>query len=165
MITRKKLAKAAAFILVTVLVRQLLCLFLVDDIHVASRLSLQDFYDNAGKIDTLFLGSSHCRNGVDPRIADEMLGTYSFNLGTNAQTLCASYYLLREALRYDEIETVYLETFYTMFQQPGTLGDERSYLAITDFMEPESPNRYAILKQLRGGGSAGRNNFPCTPVF
>ena len=43
---------------------------LVDDVHSYSRVMLQELYRDAGNIDTLFLGSSHCYRSVDPAAVD-----------------------------------------------------------------------------------------------
>ena len=58
---------------------------LVDDIHSYSRVMLQELYADAGNIDTLFLGSSHCYRSVDPAQVDAALGTHSFNAGSSQQ--------------------------------------------------------------------------------
>ena len=57
------LRKAAGVVLFLVLTAVLLVaarFLLVDDVHSYSRVMLQELYAQAGQIDTLFLGSSHC---------------------------------------------------------------------------------------------------------
>ena len=55
-----------------------------------SRAMLQELYANAGKIDTLFLGSSHCYRSVDPNAVDAALGTYIKRLIHLSSHLCVS---------------------------------------------------------------------------
>ena len=71
----------------------------MDDVHSYSRAMLQELYADAGKIDTLFLGSSHCYRSVDPDAVDAALGTYSFNAGSSQQLPDGSYYMLRGSRR------------------------------------------------------------------
>ncbi len=58
---------------------------------------LQDLYADAGNIDTLFLGSSHCYRSVDPAAVDAALGTHSFNAGSSQQLPDGSLLYAREA--------------------------------------------------------------------
>ncbi|MCM1264184.1 MAG: hypothetical protein NC313_15850 [Butyrivibrio sp.] len=76
------------------------------------RIVLHDFYENKGKIDNVYLGSSHVHYDINPLILDEMNGKFNFNLSTSSQNLNASYYLLREADRYNSLSHVYLELYY-----------------------------------------------------
>lgn len=76
------------------------------------RIVWHDFYENRGKIDNLYLGSSHVHCDIDPLILDEMNGGFNFNLSTAFQNLNASYYLLREADKYNPISSVYVELYY-----------------------------------------------------
>ena len=56
----QKAAAAALFVLLTAALLAAADFLLVDDIHSYSRVMLQELYADAGNIDTLFLGSSHC---------------------------------------------------------------------------------------------------------
>ncbi len=80
----------------------------------------RELYADAGKIDTLFLGSSHCYRSVDPNAVDAALGTYSFNAGSSQQLPDGSYYMLREAAAQNQLKTVYLEMFYTGYNQSAS---------------------------------------------
>jgi len=50
-----------------------------------------------GNIDILFIGSSHCYRGFDPRIF-ESYGLKTFNLGSSSQSPIQTYYLLKKYL-------------------------------------------------------------------
>ena len=102
----KMLRKLSAVLLFSVLTLAVLAaanFLLVDDVHSYSRAMLQELYAEAGKIDTLFLGSSHCYRSVDPDAVDAALGTYSFNAGSSQQLPDGSYYMLREAAAQNQL--------------------------------------------------------------
>lgn len=77
-----------------------------------TRIVWHHFYEDVGKIDNLYLGSSHVFYSIDPQILDRLSGEYNFNLATPAQPLNGSYYLLREADKHNELSHVYLDMYY-----------------------------------------------------
>lgn len=107
----QKAAAAALFMLLTAALLAAADFLLVDDVHSYSRVMLQELYADAGNIDTLFLGSSHCYRSVDPAQVDAALGTHSFNAGSSQQLPDGSYYMLKEAAAQNPLKTVYLEMF------------------------------------------------------
>ncbi len=84
------------------------------------RAVMKDFYSQKENIDFLYLGSSHVFMDVIPVKLDEINGRNNFNLATSAQPMMASYYLLKEALKYHSPEHVYLEMYYMI---PCVYGD------------------------------------------
>lgn len=72
----------------------------------------EHFYEDCGKIDNLYLGSSHVYFDVNSQQLDEINGQYNFNLSASAQLLNGSYYLLKEAVRQNPVSHVYLELYY-----------------------------------------------------
>lgn len=72
----------------------------------------KSFYKDSGKIENLYLGSSHVYCDIDPACLDELNGQYNFNLASSAQLLNGSYYLLQEAVRLNPVSHVYLELYY-----------------------------------------------------
>lgn len=76
------------------------------------RIVMHYFYEDEGKIDNLFLGSSHLHNDIDPFLLDEKNGHYNFNLATPAQLMNGTYYLLKEADRTNNLSHVYIELYY-----------------------------------------------------
>lgn len=70
------------------------------------------FYENQGKIDNLYLGSSHVYNGINVIMLDSINSEYNFNLASARQRPISSYYLLKEAVRNNSLSHVYLELFY-----------------------------------------------------
>lgn len=77
-----------------------------------SRIMLHHFYEDSGKIDNLYLGSSHVYCGLNPEILDELTQQHNFNLCSSGQGLNGSYYLLREADERNQLSHVYLELYY-----------------------------------------------------
>ena len=105
----------AAVLALTALLMKACNYLLVDDTSSYTRLTMHELYETADSgenIDTLFLGSSHCFRAYDPQLFTELTGKNSFNLGSSSQNYDTSYYLLREAARYNDLKTVYLDMHY-----------------------------------------------------
>ena len=146
----RKLSAVLLFAALTLAVLAAANFLLVDDVHSYSRAMLQELYADAGKIDTLFLGSSHCYRSVDPDAVDAALGTYSFNAGSSQQLPDGSYYMLREAAAQNQLKTVYLEMFYTGYNQSASKNVPLACYLLTDHMRWNSPNRYAYQAEMGG---------------
>jgi len=71
----------------------------------ASDLMWQDFQRQKG-LDTVYVGSSFCRNAFNPYVIDSAAGTESFNMGTDSQTIDETLIAVREALRTYHVKTV-----------------------------------------------------------
>ena len=146
----RKGAAALLFCLLTAAILAAVNFLLVDDVHSYSRVMLQELYGQAGQIDTLFLGSSHCYRSVDPAAVDAALGTHSFNAGSSQQLPDGSYAMLREAAAENDLDTVYLEMFYTGYNQSQSRDVPLACYLLTDFMGWNSPNRYEYLWEMGG---------------
>lgn len=70
------------------------------------------FYENKGKIDRIYLGSSHVYVDLNTVRLNELNGENNFNLASPVQPLNASYYLLKEAMRHNTLSHVYLELYH-----------------------------------------------------
>ena len=81
----------------------------VDDTESMTRIMFHDFYRQNIEIDTLFLGSSHIYRGIDAEAISAQTDKECFDLAVGGQTLTSSYFLLKEADKYYDIDTVYLE--------------------------------------------------------
>lgn len=95
---------------------------------------MYEMYQNTKNIDTLFMGSSHVYRSYDSKLADEMLGEETFNLGSSSQTLITTYYLLKEAGNNNKINTVYLDTFWGIYGTEISPDDDSIY-SISDYMQ------------------------------
>ena len=145
-----KAGAGVLFLALTMAVLAAANFLLVDDVHSYTRAMLQELYADAGQVDTLFLGSSHCYRSVDPEVVDEKLGTFSFNAGSSQQLPDGSYYMLREAAAQNDLQTVYLETFYTSYNQGASKEVPLACYLLTDHMRWDSPNRYAFQAEMGG---------------
>ena len=74
--------------------------------------------DSVNDLDILFVGSSRCHRGFDPRIFKKA-GYESFNLGSSGQTALQSYALLSRYTDLMQPKLVVLEVFPSLFYQDG----------------------------------------------
>ena len=81
------------------------------------------------------------------------MGTRSFNAGSSQQLPDGSFYLLRQALARNDLDTVYLETFFTGYNQEKSSNVPLACYLLTDYMDPLSIDRYAYLWEM-GGAAA-----------
>lgn len=103
---------ALVFLCLFFFVEKLLEFALINDTNEWSRAMFHDFYTREENIDTLFLGSSHVYCGINPEIITEKTKESAFNMATPAQPLNGSYYLLKEADKYNDLSHVYLELYF-----------------------------------------------------
>ena len=103
--------------------------------YVWYRILWHNYYEDRGKIDNLYLGSSHVYCDIDPRILNELSGQYNFNLATHAQALNGTFYLLREADRDNKLSHVYLEMYYACSVNDTAINTGYRNWNNTDYME------------------------------
>ncbi len=100
------------------------------------RILWHHFYEDKGKIDNIYLGSSHVFCDLDPTLLDQLSGQYNFNLASSSQRLNGSYYLLREADRTNSLSHVCLEMYYdNVYSDAGLLEYELNWKNL-DYMKP-----------------------------
>nr|MCM1037691.1 SGNH/GDSL hydrolase family protein [Ruminococcus sp.] len=107
----KRLAGIAGAILLCYMISEALNYMYVEEADWG-RILWHHFYEDSGRIENLYLGSSHVYCDIDPQLLDGMNGKYNFNLASGNQTLNGSYYLLKEADRKNDLSHVYLELSY-----------------------------------------------------
>lgn len=163
---RKKRTQLLRFLgmllLVAVLVGGLvkLCNYLlVDDTKSYTRLTMHELYETEENIDTLFLGSSHCFRAYDPEAYTKLTGKTAFNLGSSAQNYDTSYYLLREAAKYNDLQTVYLDMHYKFLFVDKEDRDLVQANIISDYMRP-SLNKLEFLTQTSEAKHLTNRMFP-----
>ena len=81
---------------------------------------------------------------------DAALGTHSFNAGSSQQLPDGSYYMLKEAVAQNPLKTVYLEMFYTGYNESASANIPLACYLLADHMDWRSPNRYAYLSEMGG---------------
>ncbi len=118
-------------------INSVLSYILIDDLDDEVRYAMHELYEQE-EIETLFLGSSHVFCGYDPRILDEISGENTYLAATPVQKVDGSYYLLKEALKNNQIKKVYLDMFYLQYRdipaERGSLQMQWIY-CITDNMK------------------------------
>lgn len=134
------------FLLTAMLVlNELFRYVLIDDRLSYTRIMLHELYHPKENIDVLFLGSSHCFHSLDPRIADNIFEAETFNAGTSLQPLDASYALLKETDKTNDLKEVYVELYYGITNE---IYEERTDLTsvylVSDYMK-HSANRTLLL--------------------
>lgn len=131
---------AAMFVL-----NELFRFLLIDDRASYTRIMLHELYSQEENIDVLFLGSSHCFHSLDPADADIIFGANTFNAGTSLQPLDASYALLKEADKTNDLREVYVELYYGITNEIyENRTDLTSVYLVSDYMK-HSVNRAALL--------------------
>lgn len=137
-IVRKGIEVLAAILVFAGIVLGLNYLYVkADETYVWYRILWHSYYEDRGKIDNLYLGSSHVYDDIDLQILDELNGQHNFNLSTPGQIMNGSFYLLKEAVRDNELSNVYLEMFYVCSVNDEAINSNyhRNWNN-TDFMEP-----------------------------
>lgn len=91
------------------------------------KIRYEQFYSNNEKIDLLFLGASHAYRSFDPEIFDKKLNINSFNLGSSSQNPIDSYYVLKEAIKYNKPKMVIYEITWLAFEGEDYNFDSATY--------------------------------------
>lgn len=137
--------------------------YLYAEEYQQSRVLWHDYYGQEDNIDNLCLGSSHVYQGINPFILEDLSGDNYFDFATGSQSLKASYYCLREAVKKHKISHVYLEMFYSIHVDPrGDYSNKASVLSnwrCTDYMQP-SLNKLDFLFSMRDTEYFGDTLFP-----
>lgn len=111
---------------------------LVDDTSSYTRIMMHQLYESPENIDVLFVGSSHVYRSFNPQITDEEFGLTTFNAGSSSQMMDASYAVIKEAAKDNDIQQIYLEMYYVIalsgeYQERTELT---STYIISDYMKP-----------------------------
>lgn len=142
------LLKICIFVVLFAACGKLFRFLLVDDTASFTRIMMHEFYHQDENIDILFVGSSHCYFSFVPTITDEIFGKNTFCAGSSAQQLDASYEIIKEAERHNELEHVYLEVYcglasYSPYKERTLLT---STYIISDYMHPSLDKFLFLLK-------------------
>lgn len=112
------------------------------------------------ELDVLFLGSSHLYYGVQPNELWKEYGITSYVLGSPDQTTASSYYLLKEAFKYQSPKVVALESYYLGYDKPY-YSEERAHQAF-DGMRLGGTKLEMISELFSGKGPVKQLTF-CLP--
>lgn len=128
----------AAFLIFIGIVHVLNYLYVDTNGTLGYRIVWHQFYEARGKIDNIYLGSSHVFQDINPMLLDELNGQYNFDLSTPEQVLNGSYFLLKEADRTNALSNVYLELFVVGSGTDEPIENQYFYArnwGNTDYME------------------------------
>lgn len=101
----------AGILIFIIIVKKLNYMYMANDVQW-ERVSWHRFYENAGKIDNLYLGSSHVYCGLEPYKLNQLNGQCNVALTSSSQRMNGTYYLLKEADQYNDLSHVYVELCY-----------------------------------------------------
>lgn len=104
----RRIAAVLGLIICLVVAEQVAAYFVLPVVNF-SVAAQRDRRNYEGQIDMGVFGASLVADGVDPKLLDEALGTVSFNMGTNAQSMKMSYYGLMDLLQENELKRVVIE--------------------------------------------------------
>ena len=128
-----------------------------DDVHSYTRVMIHEMYESEENIDAVFIGASHVYRGIDPAMADELIGMNTFNASSSSQQLKGSYYLLREICETNDVKTVFLDVTYGV--NTGEEDGERETYLLTDYMK-NGENKFSYLWSSNGLEGVINDVFP-----
>ncbi len=92
---------------------------------------VSEYYLNAGGHDVVFFGDCKVYSSIDPAVLFSEAGITSYVRGNPDQTICQSYYLLEETLRYETPKAVVFEVNMMKSSEPSS---EEYNRLILDYM-------------------------------
>lgn len=102
-------------------------------------------YYNGENYDTLFVGSSVVYRSINPEIIDARTGSKSFNLGTSSQKPLDSYFVIKDAIRSQNIQTVILDVSQNFYiESPYTTQNKSTYLIYDRMEDSEVKKEYFL---------------------
>lgn len=141
----KRLCKILLLFTAMFVLNEVFHYLLIDDRSSYTRIMLHELYHQEENIDVLFLGSSHCFHSLNPEISDSIFQANTFNAGTSLQPLDASYALLKEAGKTNNLKEVYVELYYGITNEVyANRTDLTSVYLVSDYMK-HSLNRVSLL--------------------
>ncbi len=142
----KKLASLALFLLLMMLINSFFHFILIDDSESFTRIMMHEMYTQEEDIDVLYLGSSHCYRSLIPEVTDTIFNANTFNAGTSLQQLDATYAMLVETAKTNDLRHVYVELYYGV---NGEIFADRTDMTatylISDYMKPSFNKLQLIL--------------------
>lgn len=148
----KKIMKVVVFILLFLFCYSLLMnIFRWKDYHYQvwpNSATVSGFYKmKKNTVDVIFLGSSQGVTGFDPQVLYDQFGLRSYNLSTEQQSLVISYYLLKEALKYQKPAAVVLDVWMCFGNKNPLNSAESCVRKVIDEMR-WSPLKYDTIKKM-----------------
>lgn len=119
---RNKVLKCIIFLLLGIFIFQTLTYIFVPkwiDYFDSSSARLKGFYnEKRNTIDVLVVGNSDVGRGYSPITVWNKYGITSYNLGTSQQTMAFAYYLIKEAINYQNVKNIVLDMDAVFINDP-----------------------------------------------
>lgn len=80
-----------------------------------TQLKWQDIHNSENEYDVIIVGSSRGDSTYNPAIIDSITHTSSYNLCSGSQNIIESYYILKEALQYQQPKYIVFDSFLPSF--------------------------------------------------
>ena len=142
---KRHILQAAAFLAVFLILFHLLSGVLIRKTNGEYDLIRSFYRVEKRTLDVLCLGSSHAYHSFQPNDLWHEYGIASCVMGTPQQTIAGTYFLLKEAFRYQDPQVVVVETYYFKSQKPFV--NEARMRCVADGMRP-GPVKREMLKEL-----------------
>lgn len=127
----KKVLKFIIFLIIGIFIFQALTHIFVPkwiDSFDSASARIKGFYnEKKNTIDVLVVGNSGVSRGYSPIVVWDKYGITSYNLGTSNQTMSFAYYLIKEALNYQEAKTIVLDMNAAFTNTDAPEGEYRKF--------------------------------------
>lgn len=109
--------------------------FLYESVTDGTYFSVQELKEKQGSIETILIGTSLMQRGINPDIVSEALDTTCFNLGSSAQPLAGTYYLLKDQLDRNPVERVFMTVSVKSFMSDEDSKSTTAKLRVFDLIQ------------------------------
>lgn len=100
------------------------------------------FYEQEkDSLDAVYVGSSHVYNAINPVVIYENMGFTGYTLASSDQDMAVSYYYIKEAIRTQHPQIVFLDSFYL---SKGCYENDDNYKRSFDYMKWSGVKKEAI---------------------
>lgn len=148
MIKVKTIIKTIVFLILGILMFQVLTMIFVpkwmSKIDPATPRIKGYYLEEENTIDVLAIGNSDVGRGFSPIALWKEYGITSYNLGTSNQTMAMAYYLIKEAIQYQDVKMIVLDMDATFDKKNAPDGE---YRKLFDNMKMGKIKYEAILDQ------------------
>ena len=102
-------------------------------------------FRSQSQIDTIFVGTSQCLQGINPTVLDETHAGHSYNMATNMQSLANSRDAIQTAIREDHIRNAFLVIDHEILDlnRSDNFRADQSYWHAKAITEPTALHRIA----------------------
>lgn len=136
----KNLVNFIVFIFFAVLLYRGVAYCVVNE-NSLNRLKYHDFY-NAKDLKIVAVGASGTLEDFDSKVANEILNTATFNMGTASQQMEGTYYQTKEILQNQDVDTIILEIGFPILCRD--VGAIKPIQIMTDYMQGHNKTEFIM---------------------